>query len=117
MRVKSLLRYPVKSMLGESAVSMSVDKRGAEGDRRLALVDAETRHVTSAKGARLWRGRARDGRHGRRGSRRADLGDCEQADSRLTNIAAELRELASFRDAGIIQEEEFNEHKQCLLPH
>jgi uncharacterized protein len=56
MRVESLRRYPVKSMLGENVNSMFVDERGAEGDRRLALVDAVTGHVASAKQARLWRG-------------------------------------------------------------
>ena len=56
MRVESLLRYPVKSMLGESLNSMFVDQHGAEGDRRLALVDIATGHVASAKNARLWRG-------------------------------------------------------------
>ena len=40
MRVESLLRYPVKSMLGETVKSLFVDERGAEGDRRLAFVDA-----------------------------------------------------------------------------
>lgn len=38
MRVKSLHRYPVKSMLGETVDSMLVDERGAEADRRLAVV-------------------------------------------------------------------------------
>ncbi|GAA4535986.1 MOSC domain-containing protein [Mycobacterium paraffinicum] len=56
MRVHSLLRYPVKSMLGEAVPSMFVDEHGAEGDRRLALLDAATGHVASAKNARLWRG-------------------------------------------------------------
>jgi hypothetical protein len=56
MRVESLRRYPVKSMLGEVVNSMFVDERGAEGDRRLALVDTATGHVASAKQARLWRG-------------------------------------------------------------
>ena len=56
MRVESLRRYPVKSMLGETVNSMFVDERGAEGDRRLALVDVVTGHVASAKQARLWRG-------------------------------------------------------------
>ncbi|HKI42962.1 MAG: MOSC domain-containing protein [Mycobacterium sp.] len=56
MRVASLLRYPVKSMLGETVGSLFVDECGAEGDRRLALVDAVTGHVASAKQARLWRG-------------------------------------------------------------
>ena len=56
MRVESLRRYPVKSMLGETVDSLFVDEGGAEGDRRLGLVDTETGHVASAKQARLWRG-------------------------------------------------------------
>jgi uncharacterized protein YcbX len=56
MRVESLRRYPVKSMLGEAVESLYVDERGADGDRRLALVDTATGHVASAKQARLWRG-------------------------------------------------------------
>jgi len=56
MRVETLRRYPVKSMLGEVVESLFVDEHGAEGDRRLALVDAETGYVASAKQARLWRG-------------------------------------------------------------
>ncbi len=35
----------------------------------------------------------------------------------ITSIAAELRELDSLRDQGILTEEEFNEQKQRLLPH
>ncbi|OBH50759.1 molybdenum cofactor biosysynthesis protein [Mycobacterium mantenii] len=56
MRVQALHRYPVKSMLGETLDRLPVDERGAEGDRRLALVDGETGHVASAKNPRLWRG-------------------------------------------------------------
>jgi uncharacterized protein YcbX len=56
MRVDSLRRYPVKSMLGETVDRLFVDEHGAEGDRRLALVDTETGYVASAKQARLWRG-------------------------------------------------------------
>lgn len=55
MRVQALFRYPVKSMLGETVDALSVDERGAEGDRRLALVDDETGHVASAKNPRFWR--------------------------------------------------------------
>lgn len=55
MRVQSLCRYPVKSMLGETVTEMFVDERGADGDRRLALVDAATGRVASAKQPRLWR--------------------------------------------------------------
>jgi uncharacterized protein len=56
VRIESLRRYPVKSMLGEAVDSLFVDEHGAEGDRRLALVDTATGHVASAKQARLWRG-------------------------------------------------------------
>jgi uncharacterized protein YcbX len=56
MRVHSLHRYPVKSMLGETVNSLFVDERGVEGDRRFALVDVATGHLASAKQARLWRG-------------------------------------------------------------
>ncbi|MDT5147430.1 MAG: hypothetical protein QOC58_2075 [Mycobacterium sp.] len=35
----------------------------------------------------------------------------------ITSIAAELRELASLRDQGILTEEEFSDQKQRLLPH
>ncbi|WP_414686062.1 MOSC domain-containing protein [Mycobacterium sp.] len=55
LRVESLRRYPVKSMLGESVDSLFVNEGGAEDDRRLALIDTETGHVASAKQARLWR--------------------------------------------------------------
>jgi uncharacterized protein len=55
MRVDSLRRYPVKSMLGEILTAMFVDQRGAEGDRRLALVDVVTQRVASAKQPPLWR--------------------------------------------------------------
>lgn len=55
MRVGSLHRYPVKSMLGESVTVLNVGYGGAEGDRQLALIDVETGWVASAKQARLWR--------------------------------------------------------------
>lgn len=55
MHVGSLHRYPVKSMLGESVPVLDVGRGGAEGDRRLALIDDETGRVASAKQARLWR--------------------------------------------------------------
>ena len=55
LSVGSLHRYPVKSMLGETLTALNVGYGGAEGDRRLALVDEETGRVASAKQARLWR--------------------------------------------------------------
>ena len=53
--VETLHRYPVKSMLGEVVPALRVGVDGAEGDRRLALIDEETGRVASAKQARLWR--------------------------------------------------------------
>lgn len=53
--VETLHRYPVKSMLGETVRALHVGFDGAEGDRRLALIDDETGRVASAKQARLWR--------------------------------------------------------------
>ncbi|MGW0160198.1 MOSC domain-containing protein [Mycobacterium sp. NPDC003323] len=55
LHVASLHRYPVKSMLGETVRTLQVGPEGAVGDRRLALIDAETGRVASAKQARLWR--------------------------------------------------------------
>lgn len=54
MHVESLHRYPVKSMLGETVPTLRVDERGAEGDRRFALIDQATGRIASAKQARLW---------------------------------------------------------------
>lgn len=56
MRVGSLYRYPVKSMLGESLDSLFVNAGGVDGDRTYALIDESTGRVASAKQARLWRG-------------------------------------------------------------
>lgn len=56
MVVASLHRYPVKSMLGETLGTLRIDERGADADRRLALVDVETGHVASAKHPRKWAG-------------------------------------------------------------
>jgi uncharacterized protein len=55
LAVEVVYRYPVKSMLGEALDRLAVDERGAEGDRRLAVVDAVTGRVASAKHPRLWR--------------------------------------------------------------
>jgi hypothetical protein len=53
--VSTLLRYPVKSMLGVSVQQAEVVGSGLVGDRGWALVDAETGKVASAKSPRLWR--------------------------------------------------------------
>lgn len=55
LRVDSLHRYPIKSMLGESVTSLEVYLGGVDRDRHLAFIDQETGRVASAKQARLWR--------------------------------------------------------------
>ena len=54
-RVRSLWRYPVKSMLGESMTSINIDRRGVVGDRCYALWDHATSRVASAKNPHLWK--------------------------------------------------------------
>jgi uncharacterized protein YcbX len=52
--VRSLWRYPVKSMLGEELDSCEVGERGLAGDRAYALVDASDGKIASAKNPRKW---------------------------------------------------------------
>src|SRR5438045_1564328 len=52
--VAALWRYPVKSMGGERIDSSLIGERGLAGDRRWAVVDAESGRVASAKRPRLW---------------------------------------------------------------
>jgi uncharacterized protein YcbX len=52
--VRSLWRYPVKSMLGEEIASCEVTHRGLAGDRAYALVDASDGKIASAKNPRKW---------------------------------------------------------------
>jgi uncharacterized protein YcbX len=52
--IDTLIRYPVKSMLGERLDRSRVSDRGLDGDRRWALLDRETGRVVSAKYARRW---------------------------------------------------------------
>lgn len=52
--VRSLWRYPVKSMLGEELEACEVTERGFRGDREYALVDAEDGKVASTKNPRKW---------------------------------------------------------------
>ena len=47
--IRSIWRYPVKSMLGESLESASVTERGVDGDRTYAVGDPLTGRVLSAK--------------------------------------------------------------------
>lgn len=54
-RIGSLHRYPVKSLLGETAASLDLDQHGVIGDRALALIDCTTGKVATAKQPRWWR--------------------------------------------------------------
>ncbi|ALE72357.1 MULTISPECIES: MOSC N-terminal beta barrel domain-containing protein [unclassified Pseudonocardia] len=55
MKVLSLHRYPVKSMLGEDLGALDLDGHGVVGDRALALLDTEHGRVATAKQPRHWR--------------------------------------------------------------
>ncbi|HEV2389395.1 MAG TPA: MOSC domain-containing protein [Nitrososphaerales archaeon] len=52
--VVSLLRYPIKSMIGEELTTSHVTELGLLGDRTRALVDQTTGRVVSAKNPRKW---------------------------------------------------------------
>lgn len=54
--VSSILRYPVKSMLGEVLDEGMLEARGLAGDRTHALIDTETGKVVSVKRPRRWLG-------------------------------------------------------------
>ena len=53
--VSALYRYPVKSMEGEAADALEIDRYGVVGDRALALLDPTTGRVATAKQPRWWR--------------------------------------------------------------
>jgi uncharacterized protein YcbX len=55
MRITTMWRYPVKSMLGEQIDEVQVSAAGLGRDRALALVDRTTGMVATAKHPRLWR--------------------------------------------------------------
>lgn len=52
--ITQLIRYPVKSMGGESLTHATVTSRGFEGDRAWAVVDDESGFVASAKYPKKW---------------------------------------------------------------
>jgi uncharacterized protein len=52
--VLSVLRYPVKSMLGEELTVADVTEGGLIGDRAYALIDNTTGKIASAKNPRKW---------------------------------------------------------------
>ena len=55
MRVATLSRYPVKSMLGEQLEEAVLGAAGLPFDRRYGLLDAASGYVATAKHPRLWR--------------------------------------------------------------
>ncbi|MBN9111762.1 MAG: MOSC N-terminal beta barrel domain-containing protein [Pseudonocardia sp.] len=55
MQVTTMWRYPVKSMLGERISEGRVDAAGLRRDRGVAIIDAESGLVATAKHPRLWR--------------------------------------------------------------
>ncbi|SEM17154.1 MOSC domain-containing protein [Nonomuraea pusilla] len=56
MRIRTIFRYPVKSMLGEEVAESGLSARGLDGDRARAVLDVATGLIASAKNPRLWRG-------------------------------------------------------------
>ncbi len=52
--VLSVLRYPVKSMMGEELTVADVTEGGLIGDRAYALIDNTTGKIASAKNPRKW---------------------------------------------------------------
>jgi len=52
--VLSVLRYPVKSMMGEELTIADVTEGGLIGDRAYALIDNTTGKIASAKNPRKW---------------------------------------------------------------
>ncbi len=53
--IGAIMRYPVKSMLGEHLNECDVDISGLYGDRAYALLDAFTGKIASAKQPNMWR--------------------------------------------------------------
>src|SRR5438094_9765406 len=52
--VLSVLRYPVKSMMGEELTAADVREGGLIGDRAYALIDNSSGKIASAKNPRKW---------------------------------------------------------------
>jgi hypothetical protein len=52
--VRTLWRFPVKSMLGEELDEVDLSKGGIVGDRGYAIKDRETGKIASAKNPKLW---------------------------------------------------------------
>jgi len=53
--IGAIMRYPVKSLLGENLDECAITPSGLHGDRTHALIDASTGKIASAKQPNLWR--------------------------------------------------------------
>ncbi len=53
--VNAIMRFPIKSLLGESLEECEIVASGLLGDRGHALVDPSTGKIASAKQPNLWR--------------------------------------------------------------
>ena len=109
---------------------------GAEAAAAAAAAPAGTGSLFGEMAVASMAGRAMAGTGGALGRERARAGEIEKATREapkeptkesatpppvaaggpITSIAAELRELASLRDAGILTQQEFEEQKKRLLP-
>jgi uncharacterized protein len=54
-KLGGIMRFPIKSLLGETLDECIVSEIGLDGDRALALVDTATGKIASAKQPNLWR--------------------------------------------------------------
>lgn len=53
--ISKVMRYPVKSLLGEVLNECAITPHGLDRDRTYALIDVETGKIASAKQPNLWR--------------------------------------------------------------
>lgn len=54
MKVVSLMRYPVKSMMGEELNACDITYHGVHGDRMYGVIDAQTGKLANAKNPKKW---------------------------------------------------------------
>jgi uncharacterized protein len=54
LKVASIWRYPVKSMMGEEMNACSLTEKGLLGDRAYGVIDSETGKLANAKNPKKW---------------------------------------------------------------
>ncbi|OMB96656.1 hypothetical protein A5739_23275 [Mycobacterium colombiense] len=119
-----------------AALVLPATSAGAAAEAAAAAAPAGTGSLFGEMAVASMAGRAMAGTGGALGRERARAGEIEKATREapkepktesttppqvaaggpITSIAAELRELASLRDAGILTQQEFEEQKKRLLP-